>query len=72
MPMKDEFKIKAFQNFEKYFKINPGSTQITDPEIQNNLFWKYYKNINTDLLLIVFYLAHQYKKITLYLLQQND
>ena len=38
MPMKDEFKIKAFQNFEKYFKINPGSIQITDPEIQNNLF----------------------------------
>ena len=39
MQIKDEFKIEGFQNFEKYFKINPVSIQITDPEIQNSLLF---------------------------------
>ena len=36
MQIKDEFKIEGFLNFEKYFKINPVSIQITDHEIQNS------------------------------------
>ena len=39
MQIKDEFKIEGFQNFEKYFKINPVSIQITDPEIQSGLLF---------------------------------
>ena len=39
MQIKDEFIIESFQNFEKYFKINPVSIQITDREIQNSLLF---------------------------------
>ena len=39
MQIKDQFKIEGFQNFEKCFKINPVSIQITDPEIQNSLLF---------------------------------
>ena len=72
MQIKDEFKIEGFQNVEKYFKINPVSIQITDPEIQSGYYFMW-ENINTDLLLIAFNLALHYIKIqTLYLLQQTD
>ena len=39
MQIKDEFIIVGFQNFEKNFKINPISIQITNPEIQTSLLF---------------------------------
>ena len=35
----DEFKIKGFQNFQQYLKMNPINIQINDPEIQNKLLF---------------------------------
>ena len=39
MQIIDEFKIKGFQNFQQYLKINRINIQITDPEIQNKLLF---------------------------------
>ena len=52
MQIKDEFIIVGFQNFEKNFKINPISIQITNPEIQTSLLfyagnYKYRFNSNS-------------------------
>ena len=72
MLIKDEFKIEGFQNFEQYFKINPDSIQITDPEIQNTLLFyagKYkYRFIANSLL----FSSSIQKDTKLYLLQQTD
>ena len=39
MQIKNEFKIKTFQNFQKYFEINPVGIKITNSEIQNSLLF---------------------------------
>ena len=39
MQIKNEFKIESFQNFEKYFIINPVNIKITDSTIQKSLFY---------------------------------
>ena len=56
----DDFKIEGLQNFNQYLKINPIAIQIVESEIQNCCF--ILKIINTDLLLIAYYLVHLYKK----------
>ena len=35
----DEFKIQEFQNFQQYLKISPINIQMTNPQIQNKLFF---------------------------------
>ena len=34
-----KFKLKDFENFEQYMKINPIDIRITDPEIQTKLLY---------------------------------
>ena len=62
MKVVDEYKIEGFQNFQHYLKINPINIQITNPEIQN--FTE--RDINIDLLLIVYYLVRQLKRYKRY------
>ena len=62
MQIKDEFLIEGLQKFEQYSKINPISVQIIDSDLQTKLRF-YSKNINIDLLLTVYYLVQQLKKI---------
>ena len=71
MQIKDEFIIDGFQNSEQYSKISPISIRIIDPDIFTLNYYFIKKNINIDLLLIVYYLVLQLSKIQmLFLLQQ--
>ena len=66
----DQVKIEGFQNFQQYMKINPKNIRINDSEIQSKLLFYSKKNISIDLLLTVYYLVLQLKKIQkLFLLQ---
>ena len=70
MKIIDEIKIEGFQNFEQYMKLNPIYTTITDPEIQTNCYI-IQKDLSIDLLVIVYYLVHQLKKIQKLFLSQQ-
>ena len=70
MKIIDEIKIEGFQNFEQYMKINPIYIPITDPEIQTNCYI-IQKDLSIDLLVIVYYLVHQLKKIQKLFLSQQ-
>ena len=39
MQIKNKLKIEGFQNFEKYYLINPVNIKITDSTIQNSLLF---------------------------------
>ena len=62
MQIKDEFVIESLQKFEQYSKINPISVQIIDSDLQTKLRF-HSKNINIGLLLTLYYLVRQLKRM---------
>ena len=72
MKVVDKFEIEGFQNFQQCLKINPINIQITDPEIQNKLF--FYANRYKDRFIansLLFSLSIK-KDTNVILLQQTD